>query len=83
MKSSINARIVKSHNVEVSTPRMVESLVGFQQLSACLAVLRVEEDRRNYESSVLIDERKLLRRRTLKRKQKSFSKRLEGRLPGL
>lgn len=56
MKSSINARIVKSHNVEVSTPRIVESLVGFQQLSACLAVLRVEEDRRNYESSELMDE---------------------------
>ncbi|AET70289.1 flagellar biosynthesis/type III secretory pathway protein [Desulfosporosinus orientis DSM 765] len=44
MRSSINSRVVKSSNVEVSAPRMVECLAGFQQLSDCLAVLSLEKD---------------------------------------
>lgn len=44
MKSFINARVVKRQDVEVSTPRMVECLVGFQQLSNCLTVLSFEEN---------------------------------------
>ena len=39
MKSFIKGRIFKSRDVEVSTPRMVEFLEGFQQLGTCLTVL--------------------------------------------
>ncbi|MFZ3130360.1 MAG: FliH/SctL family protein [Desulfosporosinus sp.] len=41
MKSFIRGRVVKSCNVEVSTPRMVENNEGFQNLGTCLAVLSV------------------------------------------
>lgn len=47
MKLSINGRVVKSYDVEVSTPRMVECNEGFQQLSPLLAVLSVEEVSQN------------------------------------
>ena len=39
MKSFIRGRVVKSYEVEVSTPRLLESNDGFQELGACLAVL--------------------------------------------
>src|SRR5665647_1200061 len=44
MKLSINGRVVKSCDVEVSTPRMVECNEGFQQLGAFLTVLSVGEE---------------------------------------
>ncbi|SDG16504.1 FliH/SctL family protein [Desulfosporosinus hippei] len=44
MRLSINGRVVKSWDVEVSTPRMVENHEGFQQLGSCLAVLTVGEE---------------------------------------
>ena len=44
MRLSINGRVVKSYDVEVSTPRMVECLEGFQQLGKCLTVLSVGEE---------------------------------------
>ncbi len=47
MKLSINGRVVKSYDVEVSTPRMVECAEGFQQLGEILAVLSVGEEGRN------------------------------------
>ncbi len=43
MKLSINGRVVKSYDVAVSTPRMVECSEGFQQLGEILAVLSVGE----------------------------------------
>ena len=39
MKSFIKGRVVKSYDVEVSSPRMVEWNEGFQQLDECLTVL--------------------------------------------
>lgn len=39
MKLYIKGRVVKSHEVEVSAPRLVEWNEGFQQLDACLTVL--------------------------------------------
>ncbi|WP_291353624.1 FliH/SctL family protein [Desulfosporosinus sp.] len=45
MRLSISGRVVKSYDVEVSTPRMVEFLEGFQQLGKCLTVLSVGEER--------------------------------------
>ena len=47
MKLSINGRVVKSFDVAVSTPRMVECSEGFQQLSDFLTVLSVEEESQN------------------------------------
>lgn len=47
MKLSIKGRVVKSFDVEVSTPRMVECNEGFQQLGAFLTVLSVAEESRN------------------------------------
>ena len=44
MKLSINGRVVKSYDVAVSTPRMVECNEGFQQLGAFLTVLSVGEE---------------------------------------
>ena len=44
MRLSISGRVVKSYDVEVSTPRMVECHEGFQQLGTCLAVLSVGEE---------------------------------------
>lgn len=45
MRLSINGRVVKSYDVEVSTPRRVECLEGFQQLGQSLTVLSVGEER--------------------------------------
>jgi len=45
MRLSINGRVFKSYDVEVSTPRMVDCLEGFQQLGTCLAVLSVGEEK--------------------------------------
>ena len=51
MRLSISGRVVKSYDVEVSTPRMVECNEGFQQLDAYLTVLSVgEEDLGNSEN---------------------------------
>ncbi|HEY8875292.1 MAG TPA: FliH/SctL family protein [Desulfosporosinus sp.] len=44
MKLSIKGRVVKSYDVEVSTPRMVECNEGFQQLETFLTVLSVGEE---------------------------------------
>jgi len=44
MRLSINGRVVKSYDVEVSAPRIVESNEGFQQLGACITVLSVDEE---------------------------------------
>ncbi|HZK54572.1 MAG TPA: FliH/SctL family protein [Desulfosporosinus sp.] len=44
MRLSINGRVVKNCDVEVSTPRMVECHEGFQQLGSFLTVLRVGEE---------------------------------------
>jgi Flagellar biosynthesis/type III secretory pathway protein len=44
MKSFIKERVVKSYDVEISTPRMVEWSEGFQELCPCLTVLKVEEE---------------------------------------
>lgn len=44
MKLSINGRVVKSYDVAVSTPRMVECNEGFQQLGAFLTMLSVGEE---------------------------------------
>lgn len=44
MRLFINGRVVKSYDVEVSTPRMVESHEGFQQLGNCLTVINVGEE---------------------------------------
>ncbi len=52
MKLSINGRVVKSYDVEVSTPRMVECNEGFQQLGAVLAVLSVGEESQDSVNSV-------------------------------
>jgi len=50
MKLSINGRVVKSYDVAVSTPRLVECNEGFQQLNAFLTVLSVGEDSQNLEN---------------------------------
>lgn len=39
MKSFIRGRVVKSYDIEVSSPRLLESNEGFRQLGACLTVL--------------------------------------------
>lgn len=57
MKSSISERVVKSYNVEVSTPRMVECLVDFQKLSNCLTVLSFDEDSLDREGFELSDKK--------------------------
>ncbi|WP_407307318.1 FliH/SctL family protein [Desulfosporosinus sp. SB140] len=44
MKLSINGRVVKCQDVEVSTPRLVECNEGFQRLEEYLSVLTVGED---------------------------------------
>ena len=44
MRLSISGRVVKSYDVEVSTPRMVECNEGFQQLDAYLTVISVGEE---------------------------------------
>ena len=44
MKLSISGRVLKSYDVEVSTPRMVECNEGFQQLGDFLTVLSVPEE---------------------------------------
>jgi len=55
MKLSINGRVVKSYDVEVSTPRMVECNEGFQQLGAFLAVLSVGEETRDSVNPVRLE----------------------------
>ena len=55
MKLSINGRVVKSYDVEVSTPRMVECNEGFQQLGAVLAVLSVGEESQESVNSVGVE----------------------------
>jgi flagellar assembly protein FliH len=47
MKLSINGYVVKSYDVKVATPRMVECNEGFQQLGAFLKVLSVGKERQN------------------------------------
>ena len=44
MKLSIKGRVVKSYDVEVSTPRMVESIQGFHQLGSFLTVLSAGDE---------------------------------------
>lgn len=44
MRLSINGRVVKSNNVEIASPRMVECKEGFQQLGEYVAVLNVAEE---------------------------------------
>ncbi|MDP4160877.1 MAG: FliH/SctL family protein, partial [Bacillota bacterium] len=44
MKSFTKGRVVKSYDVEISAPRMVEWNEGFQELGPCLTVLSVEEE---------------------------------------
>ncbi|MHB8073718.1 FliH/SctL family protein [Desulfosporosinus fructosivorans] len=44
MKSSINRRVVKSCNVAVSSPRMVECNAGFQQLDLYLTAISIREE---------------------------------------
>ncbi len=55
MRLSINGRVVKSYDVEVSTPRMVECLEGFQQLGRCLAVVSMGEESQNAAKPDLMD----------------------------
>jgi len=55
MRLSINGRVVKSYDVEVSTPRMVECLEGFQQLGACLTVVNVGEESQHTAKPELSD----------------------------
>lgn len=50
MKSFIK-RVVKSYDVEVSAPCIVENREGFQNLGACLAVLSVGAEKHNAASS--------------------------------
>ena len=56
MKLSINGRVVKSFDVAVSTPRMVECSEGFQQLSDFLTVLSVEEESQNTLNSAFLEQ---------------------------
>lgn len=49
MRLSINGRVVKSYEVEVSAPRRVESFERFQQLGSCLTVLHREEEQQILE----------------------------------
>jgi flagellar assembly protein FliH len=46
MKLSTNGRVVKSYDVEVSAPRMVECNEGFQQLGALLTVVSAGDERK-------------------------------------
>ncbi|HUX46970.1 MAG TPA: FliH/SctL family protein [Desulfosporosinus sp.] len=56
MRLSINGRVVKSYDVEVSTPRMVECSEGFQQLGAFLTVLSVGEESQNSVNSEILEQ---------------------------
>ncbi len=60
MKLSINGRVVKSYDVEVSTPRMVECTEGFQQLGEILAVLSVGEESRHSGNSPRLEQSVML-----------------------
>lgn len=60
MKLSINGRVVKSCNVEVSTPRMVECTEGFQQLGEILAVLSVGEENQNPVNSAQLEQQVMI-----------------------
>lgn len=53
MKSFIRGRVVKSCDVEVSAPRMLENNEGFQDLGTCLAVLSVGVEGHNAASPEL------------------------------
>jgi len=55
MKLSINGRVVKSYDVEVSSPRLVECSEGFQQLDACLTVLSVGTENQNSASPIEVE----------------------------
>lgn len=55
MRLSTNGRVVKSYEVEVATPRMVECLEGFQQLGSRLTVLSVGEESQNSAKHELSD----------------------------
>lgn len=61
MRLSINGRVVKSYDVEVSTPRMVECLDGFQQLGACLTMVSVGKESISWESEPKEQDREILR----------------------
>lgn len=56
MKLSIKGRVVKSFDVAVSTPRMVECSEGFQQLSDFLTVLSVGEESQNPLNSAILEQ---------------------------
>lgn len=51
MRLSINERVVKSRDVTVSTPRMVDCNEGFQQLGAILTVLSVDDESQDSPNS--------------------------------
>ena len=53
MRSFIRGRVVKSYDVEVAAPRMVEHNEGFQELGTCLAVLSVGVEEPNVLSPEL------------------------------
>src|SRR5680860_7429 len=54
MKLFINERVVKSYDVAVSAPRMLECNEGFQQLGPLLTVLSVGEENQNSLASELL-----------------------------
>jgi flagellar assembly protein FliH len=54
MKSFIRGRVVKSCDVEISTPRIVENYEGFQDLETCLAVLGIGLEGHNAASPELL-----------------------------
>ena len=56
MRLSINGRVVKSYDVAVSTPRMVERNEEFQQLGAFLTVLSVDEESQNSVNSPRLEQ---------------------------
>lgn len=55
MRLSINGRVVKSYEVEISTPRIVECLEGFRQLNTCLAVIKVGDERQDSKTELFED----------------------------
>jgi len=56
MKSYISGRVFKGCDVEVSTPRMVECIEGFQQLGAVLAVLSVGEVNESFDNPAALEQ---------------------------
>ncbi|WP_242860167.1 FliH/SctL family protein [Desulfosporosinus sp. I2] len=60
MRLSINGCVVKSYDVQISTPRIVECLEGFRQLDTCLAVVNIGEESQNSKTELFEDRDTLL-----------------------